>query len=162
MSIRVTWPILVVGIAGLSAVAFAADWKDALKENIQSSYKMSKIGLDRIRITQPGTVFLLQKDGVAGDLATDGTFTQNVVENGEVRGPKGAVAFLQHKRTNHLFKAGDKVYMWKVSIGSDDLSLFFVSYDTYSANETGGRSNQMRYKILLDFKFDKGYLLSPA
>jgi hypothetical protein len=149
---------LFIGCVGLPLSAPGADWKDALKENIGTDYKMSKIGLDRIRVTQPGSVFVIQKDGISGDLATDATFTQNIVEDGQVRSPKGAVAFLQNKRTNHLFKTGDKAYLWKVSMDGDDLSLFFLSYDTYSANERGGRSNQMRYKILVDFKFPKDYL----
>ena len=149
---------LLMWCAGSLATLSAADWKDGLKENIETSYKMSKIGLDRIRVTQPGTVFVIQTDGVSGDLATDASYTQNIVENGQVRAPQGAVAFLQNKRTNHLFKAGDKVYLWKVSMDSDDLSLYFLSYDTYAANEKGGRSNQMRYKVQLDFKFAKDYL----
>jgi hypothetical protein len=149
---------LVICLLSAAAISAAADWKDVLKENIESTYRMSKIGLDRIRVTQPGTVFVLLADGIAGDLATDATFTQNIVEDGQVRSPKGAVAFLQSKKTNHVFKPGDKVYLWKTSIGNDHLSLFFLSYDTYAVNERGGRSNQMRYKILLDFKFPKDSL----
>ena len=147
-----------ISLLGAASIATAAEWKDVLKENVESTYKLSKIGLDRIRVTQPGTLFVIQADGIAGDLATDATFTQNIVEDGQVRSPKGAVAFLQNKRTDHMFKAGDKVYFWKTSVGNDNLSLFFLSYDTFSVNEKGGRSSQMRYKILLDFKFPKDSL----
>ena len=118
------------------------------------------MGLDRLRITQAGTVFVIKKDGITGDLAKDSTFTKNTVEGGHILAPKGAVAFLQGKQTSRPFKVGDKVYLWKIAMDDDELALFLISYETFATNERGGRSLQTRYKALLDFKFEKSYLPS--
>jgi hypothetical protein len=136
----------------------AAEWKDKLKADIESTWQMSKVGFDRIRITQAGTVFVIRKEGITGDLANDGTFTRNSVEKGRILAPKGAVAFLQNKKTSRPFKAGEKVYLWKVAMDGDELALFLISHETFSAAERGGRTLQTRYKILLDFKFERDYL----
>ena len=133
-------------------IPIRADWKDTVKDEINSTWKQSKVGIDRLRVTEPGTIFVLQKDGITGDLATDATFSRNTIVDGQVRAPKGVVAVLQDKRTNHLFTAGDKAYLWKVAAEGDDLILYLLSYQTYSVNENGGRSTQMRYKMMLDFK----------
>lgn len=136
----------------------AAEWKEKIKADIESTWEMSKVGFDRLRITHAGTVFVIRKDGITGDLAQDGTFTKNSVENGKILAPKGAVAFLQNKKTSRPFKAGEKVYLWKIAMDGDELALFLISHETYSSAERGGRSIQTRYKVLLDFKFEKDYL----
>jgi hypothetical protein len=136
----------------------AAEWKDKLKADIESTWEMSKVGIDRLRITHAGTVFVIRKEGITGDLAQDGTFTKNTVENGKVLAPKGAVAFLQNKKTSRPFKPGEKVFLWKVAMDGDELALFLISHETFSSAERGGRAIQTRYKILLDFKFEKDYL----
>ncbi|HZT29372.1 MAG TPA: hypothetical protein VFA33_05790 [Bryobacteraceae bacterium] len=135
-----------------------AGWKRKLKDDIESSWKVTRLATDRLRITDPGTVFVLKKDGITGDLASDGTFTQNTVEGGRILAPKGAVAFLQNKKTSRPFKAGEKVYLWKTNIGDDHVGLFFVSYDTFPVSERGGRTTQTRYKAYLAFKFEKASL----
>lgn len=83
-------PIFVV--AALVPIARGAEWKDALKEKIESQIKLTKIGIDRIRITQPGTLLIIKKDGISGDLATDATFSKTMVEGGEIKQPKGITA----------------------------------------------------------------------
>src|ERR1035437_8364189 len=108
----------------LPSASQAADWKNQLEENIKSSWTMTKVSFDRNRITQPGTVFVFKKDGIEGDLATDATFTKNTVEGGSVHSATGAMTALQGKRTNHLFKPGEKVYMWRMEISGDDIFLF--------------------------------------
>lgn len=133
-------------------------WKRKFKTDIQSTWTLTRLATDRLRITGPGTVFVLKKDGITGDLATDATFTQTTVEDGRILAPKGAVAFLQNKKTSRPFKAGEKVYLWKTNIGDDHVGLFLVSYDTFQVTERGGRTNQTRYKAYVAFKFDKGYL----
>lgn len=67
---------------------------------------------------------------------------------------------MQGKKTSRGFKAGEKAYLWKIGMDGDDLNLFLVSYETYAASESGGRTTQTRYKALLDFKFAKDYLVT--
>lgn len=119
---------------------------------------MTKVSFDRNRITQPGTVFVFKKDGIEGDLATDATFTKNTIDEGNVHSATGVITALQAKRTNHLFSPGEKAYMWRIEITGDDLFLFFTSKEVFSVNQSGGRTNQVHYKAMLDFKFPSGEL----
>ena len=64
----------------------AAEWKGKLKAEIEATWSISKVGLDRLRITQPGTIFAIEKDGLTGDLAKDATFSKTTVKNGHFPG----------------------------------------------------------------------------
>jgi hypothetical protein len=139
------------------SIAVSAEWKDQLKEKLESQFTLSKIGIDRIRVTQPGTVLVIRKEGIGGDLATDATFTKSVVQDGNILPPKGFVAVLQDKKTTHMFKPGERVYVWKIAMDDDELALFLVSCETFAVNSKGS-TQQTRYKAMLDFKFSKGYL----
>ena len=134
-----------------------SNWKDQLKEQIEATWSFSKIGFDRIRVTEPGIVLVIKKDGIIGDLSTDSTFSKTTVEDGKATPPKGAVAFLQNKETSHVFKAGERVYLWKVAIDDNNLALFLISCETFAVNAKG-TTKQLRYKALLDFKFSTEYL----
>ena len=65
------------------ASAYAANRGD-LEAALKAKYEITKTGMDRARITQPGTVLIIQKEGISGDVATDMTFLNNKVRNGQV------------------------------------------------------------------------------
>lgn len=58
-----------------------------------------------------------------------------------------------------MFKAGEKVYVWKLAMDDDELAVFLISSETFAVQK-GGSTQQTRYKALLDFKFEKGSLPS--
>lgn len=135
----------------------SSNWKDQLKQEIEGTWTLSKVGVDRIRVTQPGAVLIVKKDGIIGDLSTDATFGKNTVQDGKVTPPKGVMAVLVNKETSHPFKVGERVYLWKVSIDDEDVALFLLSCETFAVNAKG-TTKQLRYKALVDFKFAKDHL----
>jgi hypothetical protein len=143
-----------VGFVGPSK---SADWKGSLEEGLKGKYELTKTGIDRVRITKPGTVFVLRKDGVSGDLASDMSFLNNKVSDGQVAQAGGLGAALQDKKTSRVFKAGEKVYLFKIGVKEDSVQYFLLSCDTFDENVTGS-SRQTRYKSLLTFEFPKGFL----
>ena len=68
---------------GFTTSASAGD-RSALEEALKAKYELTKTGLDRVRITQPGTVLVIQKEGISGDLSSDMTFLNNKIRDGHV------------------------------------------------------------------------------
>ncbi len=147
-------PVVLMLCAGQSA---NASDHSALQEALQSKYQFTKTGLDRIRITQPGTVLVIQKEGISGDLASDMTFLNNKIQNGQVAQAGGFGAFMQGKMTSRDLKVGDKVYLFKVEVKSDYVQYFVITCDTYDVN-LHGSTKQTRYKALLTFELGKEFL----
>lgn len=135
-----------------------AAWKKTLKADIDSTWTISKLSLDRLRVTDPGTLFVIKQNGITGDLADDATFSETRVENGRVFAEKGLGAIIKNKRTSRVFKVGENVYVWKTAVKDDAVWLYLVSSETLPVAERGGRTLQNRYKALVEFKFSKEWL----
>jgi hypothetical protein len=128
-----------------------------LEEGLKSKYEITKTGMDRARITQPGTVLVIQKDGISADLATDMTFLNNKIRQGQVAQAGGFGAFMQDKKTNRVLKSGEKVYVFKIEVKDDQVRYFIITCDTYDVN-LNGSTKQTRYKALLSFELGKDFL----
>ena len=140
-----------------TAHAYAADWKNTLEESLASNYEMTKTGLDRVRITKAGTVLVIRKENISGDLASDMTFLNNKIIDGAAQQAGGFGAALQGKRTSRVFKPGEKVYVFKIDVRDDAVQFFVISGETYDVNLKGS-TRQTRYKSEISFEFPKGFL----
>jgi hypothetical protein len=146
-----------IGLLTLAGPFARASNHDALKEALEAKYQLTKTGIDRVRITQPGTVFVIQKDGISGDLASDATFLNNKVSNGQVSQAGGFMAAMQDKKTSRDLKSGDKVYVFKIDVKDDQVQVFVITCDTYDVN-LHGSTRQTRYKALLSFELGKDFM----
>ncbi|HEY6390908.1 MAG TPA: hypothetical protein VIX89_06510 [Bryobacteraceae bacterium] len=153
MNFKTALALLMIG----PAVLMADDWKNALQESLRGKYELTKTGLDRIRITKPGTVLVIQASGVSGDLATDMTFLNNKVIDGKVAQAGGFAAAMQDKKTSRIFKPGEKAYVFKIDVKKNAVEYFLISCDTFDVNLKGS-TRQTRYKSLLTFEFPEGSL----
>ena len=152
--------ILMVGMASLLCVggfASGADWKATLEESLKGNYELTKTGIDRVRITKAGTVLVIRKDNISGDLASDATFLNNKVTDGTVQQAGGFMAAMQGKKTSRVFKTGEKVYVFKIEVKDDAVEFFVISGETYDVN-VHGSTRQTRYKSEISFEFPKGAL----
>ena len=75
---------LLVGFSLLSAGLAAADWRVELRESLRAKYTLTETGKDRITIAQPGTVIVIQKGGISGNIVSLPTYTVNKVIAGDV------------------------------------------------------------------------------
>lgn len=144
-----------------SEVSANASNHDALKQALEAKYQITKTGIDRVRITQPGTVFVVQKDGISGDLASDMTFLDNKVRDGQVAQAGGFMAVMQGKKTSRDIKTGDKVYLFRVDVKDDQIQFFVITCDTYDVN-LHGSTKQTRYKAQLSFELGKEFMASAT
>jgi len=152
---------LLITISGTLAVAlpaFAADdSKSALQEALRAKYELTKTGMDRVRITKPGTVLIFQKEGVSGDLASDLTFLNNKIVDGNIAQAGGFGAMMQDKKTSRVFRSGEKAYIFKLDVKSNAVQYYLISYDTFDVNVKGS-TRQTRYNSQLTFEFPEGFL----
>lgn len=132
-----------------------------LEEALKAKYEITKTGMDRARITQPGTVLIIQKEGISGDLATDTTFLNNRIRDGQVAQAGGFGAFMQDKKTSRILKAGDKVYVFKIEVKDDQVRYFLITCDSFDVN-LHGSTRQTRYKALLSFELGKEFLANAT
>jgi len=149
--------LALVGMTALLVVGTLNAIDRGLEEALKSKYAITKTGMDRARITEPGTVLVIQKDGISADLATDMTFLNNKVKDGQVAQAGGFGAFMQDKKTNRVLKTGEKVYVFKIEVKDDQIRYFVITCDTYDVNFRGS-TKQTRYKALLSFEFGKDFL----
>jgi len=143
-------------VLGMITTASGGD-RSALEGALKSKYEFTKTGIDRVRITQPGTVLVIQKEGISGDLSSDMSFLNNKVRDGQVAQAGGFGAMMQGKKTSRDLKVGDKVYLFKIEAKDDQVRYFIITCDTYDVN-VHGSTRQTRYKALLSFELGKDFL----
>jgi hypothetical protein len=135
--------------------ALASDWKDSLKESLEATYPIThRATMAPDRITQQGTVLVVQKAGIAADPSSDGRFSITFVKDGQLSEQGGAAAGLFAKVNTRVFKPGEKVYVIAIKIGDDYVMLELLSCDMFDVT-IHGSTKQTRYKSALSFKFGK-------
>jgi hypothetical protein len=133
------------------------DWQDELTKQIKTTYTLTETGMDRLRITKPGTVFTVQLEGLAADPSSDATFSQNKFRDGELKQSKGIIPFLQDKKRTRNLRPGERVYLFKADVKDTEINLYVITCDLFDVN-ISGTTQQVRYKSLVTVQFPKGYL----
>lgn len=132
----------------------ANDEKNGLKEALEAKYGLTKVSWDKVRVTDPGPVYVLKAEGVNADRATDMTMLVNKVVNGHVEQPKGFGASMFSKQTTKQFKPGERLYLTKIEIKDEGLLFWFISTETSDYSEHGS-TKQTRYRAVLGFEIPK-------
>lgn len=148
-------------LALTSGISSMASDHDTLKNALETKYQLTKTGIDRVRITQPGTVFIVQKDGISGDLSSDATFLNNKVKDGQIAQAGGFMAAMQGKTTSRDLKAGDKVFLFRLDVKDDQVQFFVITADTYDI-AVHGSTKQSRYKAMLSFELGKEFMATAT
>ena len=144
-------------VTTIPSVLAIPDWQDELTKQIKTVYTLTETGMDRLRITKPGTVFTVQLEGIAADPSSDATFSQNKFRDGEIKQSKGFVPFMQDKKRTRNLRPGERVYLFKADVRDNEINLYVITCDLFDVN-IGGSTQQVRYKSLVTMQFPKGYL----
>lgn len=149
-----------IGLLTLAGPFVQAENHDALRNALESKYQITKIGIDHFRITQPGEIMVLQKDGLYANPSTDFGNVTTTVTDGQLSEPSGfGGAFFSKgaENTNKTFKAGEHLYITRISITNDSVRFDVVTSETYDAT-IHGTTRQIRYVSTLAFKYPKDFL----
>ena len=137
----------------------SADWKDDLQSAVRGKYAMTKTGVDRLRITQPGTIFVLTQEGVRADLATDLTLFANKIAVGKegIAQASGLAATIMGKETSRALEPGEQMYLYDADVSDKEVKFQLITTKTYQVTVKGS-TKEMRYKAFLVFQFESGKL----
>jgi hypothetical protein len=153
---------LIAGLCWICAMSFppraAADGKQ-LEDALKAKYQITKTGIDHLRITEPGTVVVAQKDGIYANPSTDAGNVTNTVADGTLSGPKGFGAAFFSKNNNRSLREGTKFYVTRIWVRDKEVRLDLITCDTDEIS-INGNSREARYAATVAFEFPDGFLAS--
>ena len=141
---------VVVFLISLSALAE----KNQLAAEIEAKY-LTHTGVDRVRITQAGPIFVLQISGVMAAPSSNMTMPVNKIDpSGAANQVKGGSAFMtdlmESQAGNKTLNKGTQVYLIKAEVKGGDLHYWILTADTADVTQHGS-TKPIRYKALLNF-----------
>lgn len=151
---------IVIGLivhAMLPGLLGAQSWKDSLAAQLSAKMTPANVSSDRLRITRPGKVLLVQMDGISASPGKDASYLKNHLRNGQIEQAKGLAAALSSKKTNRDYRMDERVYLTKIDVNDNDIQLFLISAETNQIL-VDGNTQQTRYKAALQVDFPKGTL----
>jgi hypothetical protein len=128
--------------------------KSELAAQIEAKY-LTHTGVDRVRITQAGPVFVLQIGGVMAAPSNKMTMPLNNIDaNAAANQVKGGSAFMtnlmENQSSNKTLAKGTRLYLIKAEVKNGDLHYWVLTADTADISERG-TTKPIRYKALLNF-----------
>ena len=135
-----------------TGAAFAATGEEVLAA-LETKIKIAHVNFMSGNISAPGTVLVVQKDGLALG-KRGGLNKKTVIKNGELVSAGGGTMF--GGSSGRQLKPGDKVYLYedRVNANKDGLTLRILGVDTYDAVDKG-HTTQERGDLLIEFYYDK-------
>lgn len=140
----------------LSLPVNAQDAQSAsLADQLKAQYTIVKTTgyQDSFQVVQPGTVLVVQKDGIWGSPPSDMTLLVTKYQDGQLH-PPGQFS-LTMKKIKRRFSVGEKVYAAKIDVnpGKDNVSIWLLE-----CGSCNGTNDPDSYKADLVFQFAKGTL----
>lgn len=135
----------------------ADNGKNDLKEALEAKYGLTKVSWDKVRVTDPGPVYVVKAEGINADRATDVTTLVNKIVDGHVEQPKGFGASLFSKQTTKQLNPGDHLYLTKIDVNNKGILLWFISTETADYQDKGS-TRQTRYRAVLGFQLPEALM----
>jgi predicted ATPase len=126
--------------------------RDELKTSLETFYALTKTGIDELRVVRPGTIVVIQAEGLTGNPSSEVTEMLTVVEEGAVRQQRGLMATMMAKQSTRVFNKGERVYVTRIVVGADNATLHITSVDTHEI-AIKGSTKQVRYNGAVRFLF---------
>lgn len=139
-------------------VSKAANKNKELEEALKAKYELARLSMSHVRITRPGTVLVIQKEGIYAGRSNDlGMPPTTKVVDGNLEQPHGLGYALMATKENQSLKAGEKVYVVGISVRNKEVRFLVVTCDTAEVN-VNGNSQETRYAANVAFEFSQGFL----
>ncbi|HET6763440.1 MAG TPA: hypothetical protein VFH27_07200 [Longimicrobiaceae bacterium] len=149
-------------VGAAAAPAQAQAWRDSLRTRITTEFPTTRVASDMMRVTQPGAVLVLQKDGISAKPGTGGLMVNSHYTDGAIIQPRGLGGFFAGSaETMRQLKAGEKVYLTDVAVGDNQILLRMLTSDV-SSIAVAGNTRQTRYTGTVTVDFPRGYLATAS
>ena len=140
--------------ASLPAAPQGQGQKPNIEQQLQSRYPPTKLAGDKLRIAQPGSVLLVQMNGMFASPLNEFAFT-NTYKDGRIK-RSAASALIHDSKTSRELQVGEKVYLLKSEV--KDSGIVFSLQSCIGCDGSDVDLAQMAYRASLTFQFPKGYL----
>jgi hypothetical protein len=153
-------------VFGVSLLASPQDSaaKSTIEQQLKTQYALTRVGANGV-VTQPGSILVIQQDGIKAVPASyQGYFANSVKKGARIKpnviqhiGGGGSgfhPAYLDEAR---LLQVGDKAYLTKVEINKDT-EIVFSLQSCGVCDPAGADQNNPPFRASLTFQFAKGYL----
>src|ERR1017187_6927008 len=140
--------------ASLPAAPEGQGQKPNIEQQLQSQYPPTKLAGDKLRIAQPGSVLLVQMNGMSASPLNEFAFT-NTYKDGRIK-RSVASTLIHDAKTSRELQVGEKVYLLKTE--AKDSGIVFSLQSCIACDGSEVDLVQMAYRASLTFQFPKGYL----
>jgi len=145
--------LLAISLLAASNAAVAANaHSKELKRSLQTIYTVTKTSIDQLRVTHPGSVLVIEQNGIAGNPSTKAFPTKTIVENGQIRQARGVFAALNASQDTRIFQQGEHVYITHIYLGPNNVMFDLSSVETHDV-DIHGTTKQVRYNATINFRF---------
>jgi len=128
-----------------------------LEDELRTRYKPVRMGFGGggLAVVEPGTVLVLQKEGILAVPPSSLVIAPGTYKDGEIHPPNAFLRAALGDNTR-LLTAGERVYVSKISVNlkSDKVALAIIECDACNSADFSS------YKAEVVFQFPKGYLES--
>ena len=140
--------------ASLPAAPEGQGQKPNIEQQLQSQYPPTKLAGDKLQIAQPGSVLLVQMNGMFASPLNEFAFT-NTYKDGRIK-RSVASTLIHDAKTSRELQVGEKVYLLKTEV--KDSGIVFSVQSCIACDGSEVDLVQMAYRASLTFQFPKGYL----
>src|ERR1017187_5509007 len=140
--------------ASPSAAPEGQGQKLSIEQQLQSQYPPTKLAGDKLQIAQPGSVLLVQVNGMFASPLNEFAFA-NTYKDGRIKRSVASTLIHDPKLSREL-QVGEKVYLLKSEV--KDSGIVFSVQSCIACDGSEVDLVQMAYRASLTFQFPKGYL----
>lgn len=149
------WVVMGFLLVCPSALA-GQNWRDSLKAQLTDALHLTKTGSNGSRITEPGLVYIVQRDGISAGPSSSALVPISTYKDGAVHQASGIAAALLNRADNRDLVRGERVFLTDVQVTDDKIFLSMVTTSTAPVVEKG-TTVQVRYhgtvRLLLERPF---------
>lgn len=143
-------------IASFPSIGFAKkQWQKELESKVEGMYELTKTNkMDYHNVIAPGTVFVLQVEGITAHPQDALNVIPNEVCDGKVTQQKGFMSSLWKADQGNVrqFEPGDHFYLHRVQAKDKGIYFWLISANTREVLERG-TTKAVRESALILFKF---------
>lgn len=145
--------LLLLAACVVTAQTTLAATPDEIRAALAAKFELTQRSKFTGRVTKPGTVLVIQRPGINADPETKLIMKPVLINRDKVEGAGGGS--LVGGESGRTLKPGDRVYVYELRPGSDDVVLIYGTVDSYDVVADGG-TRSMSYKGSLAFQYPEG------
>jgi hypothetical protein len=155
MRATLLFAVLILGpfLSSLLAAPPGQSRKPDIERQLQLQYPPTKLAADNVSIAQPGSVLVVQMNGMFASPLNEFAFNNNY-KDGRIKFSL-ASSLIHDSNTSRYLQVGERVYLLKTEV--KDSGIVFSVQSCAACDGSQSDLEQPAYRASLTFQFPKGY-----